>query len=117
MTPVRIQLSRQRGFSLDAASRAVNGLPAKKVDRTTKFGNQFRLGRGGDDERVIIVARHRAWLLGDTMPARFLRREIRRRLAGFNLACWCALGAPCHADAILEVLATTPATEGTRRAP
>lgn len=24
-------------------------------------------------------------------------------LAGKNLACWCELGSPCHADVLLEV--------------
>jgi hypothetical protein len=29
--------------------------------------------------------------------------DIRRQLAGKNLACWCALGQPCHADVLLEL--------------
>lgn len=37
--PVRIQLSRRKGFRLQEHSRALNGLPAVKVDRTTVFGN------------------------------------------------------------------------------
>jgi hypothetical protein len=37
--PVRIQLSRRKGFDLQAHSRAINGLPAMKVDRSTIFGN------------------------------------------------------------------------------
>ena len=28
---------------------------------------------------------------------------IRRRLRGRNLACWCALDQPCHADVLLEI--------------
>jgi hypothetical protein len=35
------------------------------------------------------------------------RRSIRRFLAGKNLACWCPLGQPCHADVLLE-LANAP---------
>ena len=27
-------------------------------------------------------------------------------LAGKNLACWCAPGTPCHADALLELMKT-----------
>lgn len=113
MTPVRIQLSRRRGFSLDAASRDVNGLPAKKVDRTTPFGNPFRVGKmASPEERARAVAAFRDWLTGDTAPARYLRRQIRQQLAGHNAACWCPIGAgvTCHANVILEVLAT-PATE------
>jgi len=29
--------------------------------------------------------------------------EIRYQLAGRNLACWCPLDQPCHADYLLEV--------------
>ncbi len=36
--------------------------------------------------------------------------EIRSELAGKNLACWCALDAPCHADVLLE-LANRPVCE------
>lgn len=28
---------------------------------------------------------------------------VRRELGGRNLACWCALDKPCHADALLEI--------------
>lgn len=29
--------------------------------------------------------------------------EIRKELAGKNLACWCPLDQPCHADVLLEI--------------
>ena len=29
--------------------------------------------------------------------------EVRAQLRGKNLACWCALDAPCHADVLLEI--------------
>ncbi len=103
MIPVRIQLSRRAGFRLDEASRAVNGLPAKKVDRTTPYGNQFRVGKTATEvERARAVHLHREWLFSDAKPARYMRRQIRQFLAGHNVACWCGPG-PCHADAILEV--------------
>ena len=41
--------------------------------------------------------------------------EIRRDLRGKNLACFCALDQPCHADVLLE-LANTPAVAETDRA-
>ncbi len=37
--PVRLQLSRKKGFNLQALSLATNGLPAMRVDRSTVFGN------------------------------------------------------------------------------
>lgn len=33
--------------------------------------------------------------------------QIRSHLAGRNLACWCEIGAPCHADVLLR-LANVP---------
>jgi len=29
--------------------------------------------------------------------------DVRRELRGKNLACWCRLGEPCHADVLLEI--------------
>lgn len=31
------------------------------------------------------------------------RSELRAELAGKNLACWCPLDQPCHADVLLEL--------------
>ena len=38
-----MQLSRHAGFNLQAASRALNGLPAKRVTRPGKWGNPFTI--------------------------------------------------------------------------
>lgn len=43
--PVRIQLSRRKGFNLQEHSRSINGLPAAKVDRSTRFGNPVSCSR------------------------------------------------------------------------
>ena len=42
--PVRLRLSRRKGFDLQALSLATNGLPAVKVDRSTMFGNRWKIG-------------------------------------------------------------------------
>jgi len=39
--PVRLQLSRTKGFSLQALSLATNGLPAINVARPSRWGNPF----------------------------------------------------------------------------
>ena len=39
--PRRMQLSRQAGFNLQEASKALNGLPAKRVTRPGPWGNPF----------------------------------------------------------------------------
>ena len=43
MKPRRMQLSRRRGFSLQAESKALNGLPAKRVTRPGPWGNPFTI--------------------------------------------------------------------------
>ncbi|WP_119697022.1 DUF4326 domain-containing protein [Microbacterium halotolerans] len=37
-----------------------------------------------------------------------MRAEILAELAGKNLACWCPLDQPCHADVLLELANTEP---------
>lgn len=40
--------------------------------------------------------------------ARFTLDELRAELAGKNLACWCSLDQPCHADVLLELANQEP---------
>jgi hypothetical protein len=99
--PVRLRLSRAKGFKLQAHSQATNGLPAVKVDRSTIWGNRWKVGVHSDRLGRLIetdaeavdayraVAPSVAW--------------VRENLRGKNLACWCALGAPCHADVLLKI--------------
>ena len=112
MTPVRIVLSRRAGFDLQAVSHAVNGLPAQSVARPGKWGNPFsiadvaaELGIDARAAQAEAVARHGRWLRGElsiekTPPS---LEAIRAELTGKNLACWCAQGTPCHADALIAL--------------
>lgn len=99
-----------------------------KVDRTTRFGNPWK---AGDPGRVIIVPgceislpmavttagtvdRFRRWMLGEfadshghpiyeaVIPPQVPRPSL-TPLRGKNLACWCRLDQPCHADVLLEL--------------
>lgn len=137
MTPVRLQLRRAKGFRLQEASRAINGLPCVKVDRTTRWGNQFsivvlgdrfgitrwpdELNRGHDSRqdatvvatlplaRAEAVRRYREWLTGEW--GEFKRLDLQRNLVGKNLACFCPLDEPCHADVLLELANAEPAVK------
>ena len=107
--PVRLQLSRRRGFDLQAASRAVNGLDAVNVARPSKWGNPFKVGL---DHSYYMEGAERARaaqcveLFRNIFPALPESAGI-GVLRGKNLACWCKLDAPCHADVLLE-LANAP---------
>lgn len=113
--PAGLQLSRQRGFSLHQASHLLNELEVRRVDRTTGFGNPFRhvsaerfatVTRPEENAAEAIaaelVALYRKWLAEDPV-GKDVAAQARVVLRGHNLACWCALGKPCHRDVLLEV--------------
>lgn len=149
--PVRLRLSRRKGFDLQASSQALNGLVAVNVARPTKWGNPFdfrksdcgwlalsygcradRLGRQAASVKAFaewvtppkkkgrrLVRMERGVRLGDDersiqIGPRFVvgppptYDEIRARLGGRNLACWCALDQPCHADVLLKLARAAP---------
>lgn len=113
--PVRIQLSRRKGFRLQEHSLALNGLHAMKVDRSTRWGNPFRVDPEYD-ERLSLQEQMRRfdkmlrglgfWVLAPN--ARFdgvktTMVDVCQELRGKNLACWCASDQLCHADILLEL--------------
>lgn len=109
MKPVRLQLSRRNGFNLQASSLATNGLSAIKVDRTTKWGNPFVIGKGGGMYTEKVMDRRHAYLLFKSVAADNpkLVADARVELRGKNLACWCPKTDPyedcCHAAVLLEI--------------
>ena len=129
--PVRMQLSRARGFDLQAASLALNGLAAVNCARPSILGNPFH----GDLEkphysRGLFVAMHKAWLEarraeelgyhgGAARELNCLRDRVMARLPGLvgkNLACWCPLAGPyehdeCHACTLLRMANLRPLLE------
>ncbi|WP_353641366.1 DUF4326 domain-containing protein [Mesorhizobium sp. WSM2239] len=112
-SPVRLRLSRRRGFDLQAHSREINGLDAVNVARPTRWGNPYRVGMvdartGGTTDPDTAVERYLSKLLRQGREP-----EIQFKLRGKNLACWCKPGEPCHADVLLE-LANKPVCEEVR---
>jgi hypothetical protein len=112
MKPQRIVLSRRSGFNLQAASVALNGLPAQSVARPGPWGNPFSIdavisetGLDRDAAQAEAVARHRRWLLGEIEGDRVApsRADIREALGNKNLACWCRAGSPCHVETLLAL--------------
>lgn len=125
-TPVRLQLSRTKGFRLQDHSRAVNGRDAVNVARPSKFGNPFTKKDAQDAGFVgsnrMLVAAYLDWIGGgenywygaasDRTRSGVL--DSMHELRGMNLACWCRPGEPCHADVLLE-LANRPVCEEVTR--
>lgn len=87
--PERIQLSRKKGWRKPENTVV--------VARPTQYGNPFPV-RDGDRARAVSLFEQSAIGFGD-----FTAERIRAELAGKNLACWCPLDEPCHADVLLEI--------------
>ena len=110
MSPQRIQLRRTKGW------RKPEG--AIVVARPTRWGNPHRIVPGAPamvvepcgtehiaapgEERGLAVRLFRETLYDDFIGYPSLD-EIRSELAGHDLACWCPLDQPCHADVLLEL--------------
>lgn len=103
--PRRIQLKRTKGWRMPPNT--------VKVDRSTKWGNPYRVGFADCGCRAAGECEHnrfRCETVAEAVQAfreipRSQRRieEIRRELRGKNLACWCPLDQPCHADVLFEI--------------
>lgn len=110
MTPQRIQRSRKAGSKLPPNTVCVTRGPGMK------WGNPFTLKQAHEVglkgyTNAELVRDFRSWLLGShevwTGPlsekTRSTMLENLPLLRGKNLACWCPLDQPCHADVLLEL--------------
>lgn len=73
------------------------------VDRTTKWGNLFKIGaiyKGKPINRSDSIRLHKDWLLYSDKGQELLK-DI-DELRGKDLVCWC-VPLPCHADLLLEL--------------
>lgn len=86
---------------------------AVKVDRSTPWGNPFKVGVDGDAARSVeLYTRLLAGLICVScktdphaqMAAKEHAEKHFRKLRGKDLACWCSLDKPCHADILLSVV-------------
>lgn len=70
------------------------------IDRSSKWGNPFRIGPDGS--RSTVIQKYRLWLLGNPKLLADLEE-----LRGKVLVCHCA-PKPCHGDVLLELLNKPP---------
>lgn len=95
--PERIQLRRTKGW------RKPEG--AIVVARPTKWGNPYRIGeddQAGNPRTAEEAVRLFRYSIDYWWGPEYAER-VRAELAGRDLACWCPLDQPCHADVLLEV--------------
>ena len=98
--PIRVQLSRAKGWRMPPGTI--------KVDRSTRWGNPYRLhGDGYPMTPQVAVglfsrllAEEGGWVMREQLTT---VDDVRRQLRGKHLACWCPLDQPCHADVLLGI--------------
>lgn len=109
LSPQRVRLSRAKGWRMPPNT--------VKVDRTTKWGNPCIVGKHGTREQCVryfsfamqgsmvmgIRNPDGSWLSDSLSAYRKMLNRDKRHLRGKNLACWCPLDQPCHADVLLEL--------------
>lgn len=108
--PKRVRLSRKKGWRMPPNT--------VKVDRSTRWGNPWVVGLRGCGCRAVgecshnnfrcetaadAVDAYRSWR--DLVEAKEPQRsaDFLAPLRGKNLACWCPLDQPCHADVLLKL--------------
>jgi len=104
----RVQRKRTKGWKMPEN--------AKYVGRPTKWGNPFRVEELGAEE---AVKRYKECILNNAMCYAYIDDETEasiqfdrfkwmaenlEQLRGLDLACFCSLSSPCHADALIELL-------------
>lgn len=122
-SPMRIQLRRTKGWKMPPNT--------VKVDRSTKWGNPYGVNEmwqpwyriSDPTERAQACVDHYRRMVDEgfvTAPYTALEPHERKDgmhsfgahavkdvaakyLRGKNLACWCPLDQPCHADVLLEI--------------
>ena len=107
----RIQMSRQHPWRADNPDAVI-------VARPSKWGNPWKIGERSAywmgpgwsspqrpypipvmDAREVVDIYRGALTTGHLA----ITVEDLRELAGHDLACWCPLDQPCHADVLLEI--------------
>lgn len=119
MEPIRIQRKRTKGWKMPDNTVSVT--------RPGNFGNPFKIGhnykwggfsRTGIDTLMIYMeafVKDKRFISIETIEQSIewykiyldkypeLVEKIKRELKGKNLACFCPLDKPCHADVLLKI--------------
>jgi hypothetical protein len=107
--PTRIQLSRSKGWRMPENT--------VKVDRSTAWGNPYRVWRDQDERQWYVSIDRQRWKVaskakGLALAVEKFRTDLMKSslkalplslLREKNLACWCEIGSPCHADVLLQM--------------
>jgi hypothetical protein len=109
--PRRVQLRRTKGWRMPPNT--------VKVCRSTVFGNPYTIEENGRWDAVALYRFYVTDPLWEDPHVRSHQERLRAlipSLRGKNLACFCPLDKPCHADVLLELANATGRTDE-RQAP
>lgn len=105
--PKRIQMSRRHPWRSEHPDAVI-------VARPSEWGNPWRVGDVGYLETPFRAREGEVYVreitITPALAVELYRQtilpeidEIRSELSGRDLACWCPLDQPCHADVLLEL--------------
>ena len=97
--PKRIQRSRAKGWKMPAN--------AIYVGRPTVWGNPYVVGSQLMNGETLTAEKAVA-LYEQHLADNFSEGDVRHCLHDKDLACWCALDEPCHADVLLRIANSRP---------
>jgi hypothetical protein len=89
--PKRIQRKRTKGWRMPEGTLYVG--------RPTRWGNPYKPSDSSSMARHAAVEGYREWLINIMC----YRPSLLELLRGKDLACFCPLDKPCHADVLLEL--------------
>lgn len=91
--PKRVQMRRDRPWRCHAPDAVI-------VARPSKWGNPFKVGNPGVPDRATAAQKFADWCTE-------IEAHELAELRGKDLACWCPLDQPCHADHLLKLANTS----------
>jgi hypothetical protein len=93
--PKRIQRKRTKGWKMPPNT--------VYVGRPTKWGNPyFSFGHLTAEDRERYTHSYRRWIQANQRSTERFKLPL-SELRGKDLACWCPLDQPCHANVLLEI--------------
>lgn len=95
--PVRVQRKRSKGWRMPENT--------VYVGRPTIWGNPYKVV-DGNYELAVSMFEAMMYLRsndGLSRASKRFRDFVVKKLKGKNLACWCSLDKPCHADILLKI--------------
>lgn len=94
--PIRVQRKRTKGWRMPDNTLYVG--------RPTKWGNPYLVGTQLASNRPPLSAEDAMIAYGEAFSRLSKLRKLNiEELRGKNLACFCKLSEPCHADVLLEI--------------